>query len=266
MGGLQRSSAAVENWLALQQHVEGFSLSARRVARRLAHFVGMLNQEEVVSPTGGAEVQALKDAAHRNRGSYRKLRKELEELTDHGLLMLKSLQRPDANVMQRLAVQVLCKQLDQAWTYFNRSWKMQDHVYVQYLELNTFQIRFREVVNAFAEDLARLERDVPTGGFSSEDEVNDAVDKLDSLSQTAIAADVARATELEQGSWSIQIGFVTTDFREQYMWTVGGTLKRIKFSSPVPLTTFLPNLERVYVMMNSCRRGFVIILCKLRTS
>ena len=71
----------------------------------------------------------------------RRLRKELEELTDHGLLMLKSLQRPEANVMQRLAVQVLCKQLDQAWTYFNRSWKMQDHVYVQYLELNTFQIR-----------------------------------------------------------------------------------------------------------------------------
>ena len=141
LGGFQRSSAAVENWLALQQHVEGFSLNARRVARRLAHFVGMLNQEEVVSPTGGAAVEALKDAALRNRGSYRRLRKELEELTDHGLLMLKSLQRPDANVMQRLAVQVLCKQLDQAWTYFNRSWKMQDHVYVQYLELNTFQIR-----------------------------------------------------------------------------------------------------------------------------
>ena len=193
MGGFQRSSAAVENWLALQQHVEGFSLSARRVARRLAHFVGMLNQEEVVSPTGGgAAVEALKDAALRNRGSYRRLRKELEELTDHGLLMLKSLQRPDANVMQRLAVQVLCKQLDQAWTYFNRSWKMQDHVYVQYLELNTFQVRFREVANAFAEDVARLERDVPTGGFSSECEVNDAVDKLDSLAQTAVAVDVAR--------------------------------------------------------------------------
>ena len=87
---------------------------------------------------------------------------------------------------------MLCKQLDQAWTYFNRSWKMQDHVYVQYLELNTFQVRFREVANAFAEDVARLERDVPTGGFSSECEVNDAVDKLDSLAQTAVAVDVAR--------------------------------------------------------------------------
>ena len=77
------------------------------------------------SSGGGAAVDALKESAQRNRGSYRRLRKELEELTDHGLLMLKSLQRPDANVMQRLAVQVLCKQLDQAWTYFNRSWKMQ---------------------------------------------------------------------------------------------------------------------------------------------
>ena len=60
-------------------------------------------------------------------------------------------------------------------------------------------IRFREIANAFAEDIARLEREVPSGGFSSEDEVNDAVDKLDSLAQTAVAVDVQRARELEQG-------------------------------------------------------------------
>ena len=60
-------------------------------------------------------------------------------------------------------------------------------------------IRFREIANAFAEDVARLEREVPSGGFSSEDEVNDAVDKLDSLAQTAVAVDVQRARELEQG-------------------------------------------------------------------
>ena len=53
-----------------------------------------------MSPSsGGGAVEALKESAQRNRGSYRRLRKELEELTDHGLLMLKSLQRPDANVM-----------------------------------------------------------------------------------------------------------------------------------------------------------------------
>ena len=84
---------------------------------------------------------SLREIASKNRSCYRRLRKELEDLTEHGLHMLKTLQRPDANVMQRLAVQILCKQLDQAWTYFSRSWKMQDHVYVQYLELNTFQVR-----------------------------------------------------------------------------------------------------------------------------
>ena len=43
-----------------------------------------------------------------------------------------------------------------------------------------------------------MEREVPSGGFSSEDEVNDAVDKLDSLAQTAVAVDLQRARELEQ--------------------------------------------------------------------
>ena len=62
---------------------------------------------------------------------------------------------------------------------------------MQYLELNTFQIRFREIANAFADDFGRLERDVPTGGFASEDEANDAIDKLDSLART-VAADVAK--------------------------------------------------------------------------
>ena len=103
---------------------------------------------------------------------------------------------------------MLCKQLDQAWTYFNRSWKMQDRVYVQYLELGAFQAGFGEVASALADDVARLEREVPTGGFSSEDEVNDAVDKLDSLAQAGVAVDVERARELEQGrSWrNIQMG------------------------------------------------------------
>ena len=63
---------------------------------------------------------SLREIAAKNRTCYRRLRKELEDLTEHGLHMLKTLQRPDANVMQRLAVQILCKQLDQAWTYFSR--------------------------------------------------------------------------------------------------------------------------------------------------
>jgi hypothetical protein len=198
-GGVQKvgDGDSVEGWLALQEHVEGFSFNARRVARRLAHFVGVLNQEDALNSGGAIGSESLKDVAHRNRGSYRRLRKELEELTDHGLLMLKSLQRPDANVMQRLAVQVLCKQLDQAWTYFSRSWRMQDHVYVQYLELNTFQIRFRDLANDFAESLERLNRDLPMVGLGSAEEVNAALDKVDSFSET-LAVDVVKARELEK--------------------------------------------------------------------
>lgn len=178
----------IENWLVLQEHVEGFSYNARRIARRLAQFVGLLNQEDI-----NYRGEALREIAAKNRGNYRKLRKELEDLTDHGLLMLKSLQRPDANVMQRLAVQVLCKQLDQAWTYFSRSWKMQDHVYVQYLELNTFQQRYRELANTFAEN-DRMVRELPISGSSTE-EVNAALDKIDSVTQSVSIA-MTKAREL----------------------------------------------------------------------
>ena len=48
----------------------------------------------------------LREIASKNRACYKRLRKELEELTDHGLRMLKSLQRPGANIMQRLAVRI----------------------------------------------------------------------------------------------------------------------------------------------------------------
>ena len=116
-------------------------------------------------------------------------------MTEHGLHMLKNLQRPDSNVMQRLAVQVLCKQLDQAWTYFNRSWKMQDHVYVQYLELNTFQHRFREIANSFV-DNERHVRDLAVCGNNPE-EINAALDKIDSCAQ-ALAMESVKARELSK--------------------------------------------------------------------
>ncbi len=56
----------------------------------------------------------------------------------------------------------------QAWTYFSRSWKMQDHVYVQYLELNAFQQRFRELANAIAAN-ERLVQDLPSAGNTAEE-------------------------------------------------------------------------------------------------
>ena len=135
----------------------------------------------------------MREIASKNRGCYRRLRKELEELTDHGLRMLKSLQRPGANVIQRLAVQLLCKQLDQAWTYFNRSWKMQDHVYVQYLELNSFQTRFREISTSLNAVEISL-RDF-TASAGTVEEANALLDTLDAIAQS-LAVESSKARDL----------------------------------------------------------------------
>lgn len=45
---------------------------------------------------------------------------------------------------------------------------MQDHVYVQYLELNAFQQRFRELANAMAAN-ERLVHELPAGGNTTEE-------------------------------------------------------------------------------------------------
>ena len=161
----------LENWLLVQDLEEAFSFNARRIARKLAHFVGVLNREDL-----NYHAESLRDVAAKNRTIYRRLRKELEDLTNHGHYLMTSLQNPDANLMQRLAVQILCKQLDQAWTYFSRSWKMQDHVYVQYLELNAFQTRFRELANTMAAN-ERLVQELPSAGNTAE-ELNAALDKV----------------------------------------------------------------------------------------
>ena len=72
---------------------------------------------------------------------------------------------------------------------------MQDHVYVQYLELNTFQSRFRELANTFANS-ERAVRDLPLGGNTAE-EVNAALDKVETCAQS-LAQDGARARELSK--------------------------------------------------------------------
>jgi len=45
---------------------------------------------------------------------------------------------------------------------------MQDHVYVQYLELNAFQQRFRELANSMAAN-ERLVHELPAGGNTTEE-------------------------------------------------------------------------------------------------
>jgi len=45
---------------------------------------------------------------------------------------------------------------------------MQDHVYIQYLELNSFQQRFRELANAISTN-ERLVQNLPAGGNTIEE-------------------------------------------------------------------------------------------------
>ena len=97
----------------------------------------------------------LREVATKNRAHYRRLRKELEDLTDHGLRMLKSLQRPEANIMQRLAVQLLCKQLDQAWTYFNRYVIMYLLIMNLFLYSKNMQKSANRIITRIIDDRAR---------------------------------------------------------------------------------------------------------------
>ena len=63
--------------------------------------------------------------AQKNRSCYRQLRTELEELTGQGVFMLAKFEEEGANMMQRLAVQMLCYQLENTWQYFTTTFKIQ---------------------------------------------------------------------------------------------------------------------------------------------
>ena len=60
-----------------------------------------------------------------NRSHYKKLRAELHNLTAGGSYMQCTMQEEGANNMQRLAVQIICQQLEKTWQYFTRTFKMQ---------------------------------------------------------------------------------------------------------------------------------------------
>ena len=71
--------------------------------------------------------------AERNRGIYRRLRTELESLAEGGVYLGRKMQENGANIMQKLAVDILCNQLDETWNYFTTTFKMQDRIYVQFV-------------------------------------------------------------------------------------------------------------------------------------
>jgi len=182
--------ADVDTWLQVQQRVDTFTHSATKIARRLASFVKILNQEDISKHQNHDTIQ---EVAHKNRNCYRRLRMELEDLTEQGVYMLGKFQDEGANLMQRLAVQMLCYQLDNTWQYFTRTFKMQDHLYVQYVELNQFQNEFRELSNKFQENEKIIQK-LPMSGESME-EVNTELDKLDSVLE-ALSVDVHKAKKL----------------------------------------------------------------------
>ena len=120
------SPTDVDTWLNVQQHVDFFTTSATKIARRLATFVKVLNKEDLKHHNNNEIIQevnqmtsstkhgnhVLLQVAQKNRSCYRQLRTELEDLTGQGVFMLAKFEEEGANMMQRLAVQMLCYQLD----------------------------------------------------------------------------------------------------------------------------------------------------------
>ena len=80
--------------------------------------------------------------AERNRGCYRKLRAELESLTESGICLNKKLLISGASVMQRLTVEMLCNQLDNTWKYFTATFKMQAKQSFSFPPKSTFTLYF----------------------------------------------------------------------------------------------------------------------------
>ena len=99
------------------------------------------------------------------------------------------------NAMQRLAVEMLCNQLDNTWEYFTATFKMQDHLYVQYVELSQFNNQFGELAKKFGENEKVIKK--LSLSVSSIDEVNHELDQLDSVIE-ALSIDALKAKKLSK--------------------------------------------------------------------
>ena len=55
MGG--SNPADVDTWLNVQQHVDSFTISTTKIAKRLAAFVKLLNQEDISHHKNKDEIQ-----------------------------------------------------------------------------------------------------------------------------------------------------------------------------------------------------------------
>lgn len=81
--------------------------------------------------------------------------------------------------MQKLAIQMLCYQLDKTWQFFTRTFKMQDHIYVEYVELAVFQAEYVGLLVKFRDHEENI-NDVLDNPNNMED-INTELDKLDDM-------------------------------------------------------------------------------------
>jgi len=182
----------VDTWMVVQQNVDAFTVSATKCAKRMGTFVKILNKEDISIHKNR---DTIREVAERNRGIYRRLRTELESLAEGGVYLGRKMQENGANIMQRLAVDIMCNQLDETWNYFTTTFKMQDRIYVQFVELYQFENEFRELVNKFSENGKIINRLIMSGFGNSLEEINKELDEIDNVIN-ALSVDVMKAKTL----------------------------------------------------------------------
>lgn len=116
-------------------------------------------------------------------------------------------------MMQKLSVQMLCYQLDTTWQFFTRTFKMQvepsrninawniwtqdfislqDHLYVQYVEITVFQAEFHQVSNKFKDNESLIHSICESGSHLAD--VNSELDKLESMMEVILGLNAAIST------------------------------------------------------------------------
>ena len=128
----------------------------------------------------------------------------MESLTEGGDYLSRKMQENGANIMQRLAVDILCNQLEETWNYFTSTFKMQDRIYVQFVELYQFENEFRELVNKFSENEKIINRLIMTGFGSSLEEINKELDEIDDVMH-ALSVDVVKAKNLARSGKELML-------------------------------------------------------------
>jgi len=182
----------MDTWMVVQQNVDAFTLSATKCSKRMGSFVKILNKEDISLHKNR---DTIREVAERNRGIYRRLKAEVESLREGGIYLSRKMQEEGANMMQRLSVEILCNQLDETWNSFKQSFKMQDKVYVQFVELCQFENEFRELVNKFSENEKIINRLIMTGFGNSLEEISKELEECENLIN-ALAVDSNKARNL----------------------------------------------------------------------